>query len=144
MVREICKVFTIAQHAASSVHLFPSFPPLEMRGAAKLARKYGWVATRDINVQKLESQFTPHTLTEFSSSSLLLSVSPDGTRQRRKLLRGYWELFGLIKPAWLVRRRRWNVKKLVSWNVSIFPAKKRRYRLCFQQDVTRFVVDSWA
>lgn len=77
MVREICKVFTIAQHAASPVHLFPSFTtPGKDVGCGEACKEVrGWVATRDINVQKLESQFTPHTLAEFSSGSLLHSVS---------------------------------------------------------------------
>lgn len=107
------------------VHLFfPSFtPPLEIRGCqAKLGRKYGWLATRDINVQKLESQFTPHTLPEFSrgysplSSSLSLSFLRRYST-RRKLLLGYRELFGLIKVARLGGRRS-SMKKLVPRDVS--------------------------
>ena len=108
MVREICKVFTIAQHAASPVHLFPSFHHPWRRGVRRSSQGSisGWVATRDINVQKLESQFTPHTLAEFSSGSLLhsvssslFSVSPDGARQPEKASPGIPRAFRINKAS---------------------------------------------
>lgn len=101
----------------------PLFPhPSRYGDAAKLGRKYGWLATRDINVQKLESQFTPHTLPEFSSGSSLLSLTLSLLRRystTEKASPGIPRAFRINKGSEARRmRRRSSMKKLVPRDVS--------------------------
>lgn len=101
----------------------PLFPhPSRYGDTAKLGRKYGWLATRDINVQKLESQFTPHTLPEFSSGSSLLSLTLSLLRRystTEKASPGIPRAFRINKGSEARRtRRRSSMKKLVPRDVS--------------------------